>query len=122
MSPATQRPKSPRCGARRLVRENFDVARRFFGDRVANLKPSSASSLAPDTGAIASLNGKRVAAYRDDHGELHGVAATCTHLGCQVTFNTAERTWDCPCHGSRFDIEGRVVQGPAVDDLAREEG
>ena len=111
-----------RQGAKRLLRENLEVAKRFLGDRVTNLHPPNVSSLTPGEGAIASLNGNRVAAYRDEDGALHCVAATCTHLGCQVTFNTAERTWDCPCHGSRFDIEGRVVQGPAVDDLAREEG
>jgi Rieske Fe-S protein len=48
---------------------------------------------------------------------MHAVSPTCTHLGCEVTFNTAERTWDCPCHGSRFDIDGRVLEGPAVKDL-----
>jgi Rieske Fe-S protein len=49
------------------------------------------------------------------------VSATCTHLGCRLAFNTAERSWDCPCHGSRFDIDGHVLQGPAVKDLASRE-
>lgn len=76
-------------------------------------------SLANGHGTIPSLDGDKVAAYRDDDGKLHCVSTTCTHLGCHVAFNTAERTWDCPCHGSRFDIDGRVLQGPAVADLAR---
>jgi Rieske Fe-S protein len=59
-----------------------------------------------------------VAAYRDEHGRLHAVSGRCTHLGCLVAWNTAERTWDCPCHGSRFTHDGKVIQGPAVDDLA----
>jgi Rieske Fe-S protein len=67
------------------------------------------------------LDGERVAAYRDDQGTLHAVAPHCTHLGCLVTFNTAEVTWDCPCHGSRFDVDGRVIQGPATKDLAVKE-
>ena len=61
----------------------------------------------------------RTAAYRDDDGELHAVSARCTHLGCTVRFNDAERSWDCPCHGSRFDLTGKVLEGPAVHDLER---
>jgi Rieske Fe-S protein len=55
--------------------------------------------------------------YRDDSGQPHALAATCTHLGCIVGFNDAERTWDCPCHGSRFGIDGTVLNGPAVRPL-----
>jgi Rieske Fe-S protein len=58
-----------------------------------------------------------VAAYRDDDGRLHALSGRCTHLGCLVTWNAAERTWDCPCHGSRYTYEGTVIQGPAVDNL-----
>ncbi|MEV0074455.1 Rieske 2Fe-2S domain-containing protein, partial [Amycolatopsis sp. NPDC050768] len=60
-----------------------------------------------------------VAAYRAETGDLHTVEAHCTHLGCLVAFNDAEHTWDCPCHGSRFDPDGAVVQGPAVRPLRR---
>jgi Rieske Fe-S protein len=55
---------------------------------------------------------------RDDDGKVHGLSAVCTHLGCLVSFNPAERSWDCPCHGSRFATDGSVIEGPAVDDLA----
>lgn len=110
-----------RQSARSVLRENVDVAKRFVGDRAATRNPPAAATLAPGTGSIASLDGDKVAAFRDDEGTLHCVSATCTHLGCQVSFNTAERTWDCPCHGSRFDVDGRVLQGPAVEDLARKE-
>ncbi len=55
--------------------------------------------------------GGRLAVYRDDDGALHAVSARCTHMGCLVDFNAAERAWECPCHGSRFDTEGNVVQG-----------
>jgi Rieske Fe-S protein len=57
--------------------------------------------------------------YRDDDGALHAVSLRCTHLGCLLRFNAAERSWDCPCHGSRFDVDGRVLEGPAVHPLAR---
>jgi Rieske Fe-S protein len=63
----------------------------------------------------------KVAAYREEDGTLHTVSAVCTHLGCQVKWNEAERSWDCPCHGSRFDPTGRVIQGPAVKDLEPKE-
>jgi nitrite reductase/ring-hydroxylating ferredoxin subunit len=59
-----------------------------------------------------------VAAYRDPDGALHSVSARCTHLGCLVRFNAAETSWDCPCHGSRFDVDGNVLEGPAVKPLA----
>jgi glycine/D-amino acid oxidase-like deaminating enzyme/nitrite reductase/ring-hydroxylating ferredoxin subunit len=60
-----------------------------------------------------------VAAYRDDRGELHVVAGTCTHLGCQVQWNNGDRTWDCHCHGSTFEPDGAVIHGPAIRNLAR---
>lgn len=104
--------------AQGVLRGGVDFAKRFVGDRLSNLHPADARSLATGSGAIVSLDGEKVAAYRDDDGTLHCVSVTCTHLGCQVTFNTAERTWDCPCHGSRFDLQGHVIQGPAVEDLA----
>jgi Rieske Fe-S protein len=57
--------------------------------------------------------------YRDEIGELHAVDAVCPHLGCLVQWNDGERTWDCPCHGSRFEIDGRVINGPANADLSQ---
>jgi Rieske Fe-S protein len=60
----------------------------------------------------------KVAVYRDDAGKLHALSAVCPHLGCLVQWNDAEKTWDCPCHGSRFDKRGKVVNGPANADLA----
>jgi glycine/D-amino acid oxidase-like deaminating enzyme/nitrite reductase/ring-hydroxylating ferredoxin subunit len=104
-----------------VLRENIDVAKHFVGDRLGSMNARDVGSLAGGQGAIASLDGDKVAAYRDDDGTLHCVSTTCTHLGCQVACNSAECTWDCPCHGSRFDIDGRVLQGPAVEDLARKD-
>ena len=109
---------APGSSIRKLVTENLDVGKRFVADRVRSLRPRPVEELAPGEGDVVSCDGETVAAFRDDDGALHTVAATCTHLGCRVTFNTAERSWDCPCHGSRFDVDGRVLQGPAVADLA----
>ena len=57
--------------------------------------------------------------YRDPQGTLHAVSSVCTHLGCLVKFNNAEKTWDCPCHGSRFGVDGAVLDGPATRPLAK---
>jgi Rieske Fe-S protein len=59
----------------------------------------------------------KIAAYRDEDGTLHERSAVCTHLKCIVDWNTAEQSWDCPCHGSRFDARGKVLSGPAIADL-----
>ena len=77
----------------------------------------SIKQLARESASVLEIDGKRVAVYLDEAGDTHKVSATCTHLGCEVKWNTAELTWDCPCHGSRFTYDGVLVQGPAVDDL-----
>lgn len=75
------------------------------------------AEIPPGSGAILRRGLKKVAAYRDSGGVLHERSAACTHLGCVVDWNPAEHTWDCPCHGSRYDALGRVTHGPAVEDL-----
>jgi glycine/D-amino acid oxidase-like deaminating enzyme/nitrite reductase/ring-hydroxylating ferredoxin subunit len=107
----------PLASARKLLEENADVAVRFFGDRLT--KRLSTSKPAPGEGKIVRSGLGQTALYRDESGKLHSLSARCTHLGCIVRWNGAERTWDCPCHGSRFSHDGRVVQGPAVWPLPR---
>lgn len=104
--------------AKPFLIENANVAKRFVGDRIRTLVNPDIESLAPGEGGVVNADGEKVAAYRDDAGRVYAVSPVCTHLGCLVTFNTAERSWDCPCHGSRFDIDGQVLQGPAVTPLA----
>lgn len=77
-----------------------------------------AEELAPGAGGIVRAGGKNVAAYRDNGGVLHTVAPVCSHLGCALTWNPDTKTWDCPCHGSRFSESGSVVSSPAVKPLA----
>jgi Rieske Fe-S protein len=72
-------------------------------------------------GKILDLEGKRVAAYREPDGTTIVRSAICTHMGCEVKWNNAERTWDCPCHGSRFTPAGKVLAGPAESPLAEPE-
>ncbi|MEP7167256.1 MAG: (2Fe-2S)-binding protein [Candidatus Woesebacteria bacterium] len=73
--------------------------------------------LQPGQGAIVEVDGKKVAAYKNDKGEVVKLSAVCTHLGCIVGWNGTEKTWDCPCHGSRFSLSGKVLKGPATKSL-----
>lgn len=85
---------------------------------IAKTVGRSIEDLEPGTGAIVVAGGKKVAAYRDEEGRVHAVSARCTHQGCTVGWNASEKTWDCPCHGSRYDSGGKVIEGPAERDLA----
>ncbi|MEA2410887.1 MAG: hypothetical protein QOC77_1448 [Thermoleophilaceae bacterium] len=111
----------PLASARELVKENANVGVHFVGDHLGRPDVRSTDELAAGQAGIVRRGVGKVAAYRDEDGELHTVSAICTHLGCQVKWNEAERSWDCPCHGSRFDPKGRVIQGPAVKDLDKKE-
>lgn len=99
--------------------ENAKIAAHLVGDRILHPSRGNLDNLSPGEALVENKPFAPMAAYRDDEGHLHKVSATCTHLGCRVRWNDAERSWDCPCHGSRFDIDGRVLQGPAVKDLER---
>jgi glycine/D-amino acid oxidase-like deaminating enzyme/nitrite reductase/ring-hydroxylating ferredoxin subunit len=109
----------PLASAKDLLTENANVATRFVGDRLTKRGGRDASDLAPGEGDIARLDGEKVAAFRDEEGELHAVSAICTHMGCQLNWNSGDRSWDCPCHGSRFTPDGEILHGPAVRPLER---
>lgn len=101
-----------------FAQETLNVAAQYV-DWVTGGDISSAEDIAPGTGAVLRRGLTKVAVYRDERGTLHERSAVCPHLGCLVGWNAAERTWDCPCHGSRFDSEGQVINGPAISSLAR---
>jgi Rieske Fe-S protein len=90
-----------------------------YADWVTPGDVASEEDVAMDSGAVIRHGLSKVAVYRDETGTLHRCSAICPHLGCIVTWNTAEKTWDCPCHGSRFDKFGTVLNGPANKDLRR---
>jgi Rieske Fe-S protein len=79
--------------------------------------PEDASHIARGKGDVVKIHGERVAAYLDNQGVLHTLDPSCRHMGCIVFWNDAERTWDCPCHGSRYNIRGEAVHNPAVHEL-----
>ncbi|UGY94593.1 FAD-dependent oxidoreductase [Streptomyces gobiensis] len=102
-----------------LLKFQASVAGHFVGDRLRASRIDSVAEIAPGCGAIVRIGGRTCAVHRDESGSVRAVSARCTHLGCVVQFNDAEVTWDCPCHGSRFDVDGRVLQGPATRPLQR---
>lgn len=97
--------------------ENSKVGLHFVGDRLRDRATRPIEDLEPGEGAITELDGAKVAGFRDEDDGLHAVSSLCTHLYCQVRWNDAERTWDCPCHGSRFKVDGEILNGPAVKPL-----
>ncbi|HEY8338803.1 MAG TPA: Rieske 2Fe-2S domain-containing protein [Egibacteraceae bacterium] len=78
-------------------------------------------SLAPGDGVVVADRGRTYAVSKDDAGVITTVSAVCSHMGCLVAYNRSDRTWDCPCHGSRFATDGTVLHGPAVTPLAGKE-
>ena len=100
-----------RIGGLRSIKENAMVGRRFVGDWVKGLINTDI----PEHGSATVIRrrGRPLAVYRDEDGTCTAVSAVCTHMWCLVEWNDVDRTWDCPCHGSRFDVEGTVLNGPA---------
>jgi Rieske Fe-S protein len=109
----------PVAEARRFTTENGRVGLRMVADRLLAPGLRDITRLEAGEGAIVHSAGSKVAGYRDETGALHAVSARCTHLGCQVAWNDAEHTWDCPCHGSRFRPDGTIIEGPATRPLDR---
>ncbi|HEU4425497.1 MAG TPA: FAD-dependent oxidoreductase [Pilimelia sp.] len=107
----------PLAGTGTFLKANLAVAAHFIGDRLRPSHLDSPDDLPAGAGGVIRVGGQRCAVYRDPSGNLHSVSAICTHLGCTVAFNDAEHTWDCPCHGSRFDPDGAVLHGPATAPL-----
>ncbi len=105
----------PRAAAASLLKENANVAARFFSDRVA--KRGSADEIQPGEGRVIGAGLGQRAVYRDEQGGLHSLSARCTHLGCIVSWNAGDHTWDCPCHGGRYGPHGEVIEGPPVHPL-----
>ena len=103
-----------------FAKENLNVAMQYTDLLVAG-DVRSVDEIKPGAGAVLSRGLSKVAVYRDPQGKTHELSAVCRHLGCIVNWNTSENTWDCPCHGSRYDALGKVIQGPANSDLVEEE-
>jgi len=106
-----------RQSAAAFLRDNLTVAAHFAGDRVKALTAGDPHQLRPGEASVYTVHGRLAAIRRGEDGTLTALSARCTHLACTVAFNDDERSWDCPCHGSRFDLDGSVMQGPATRPL-----
>ncbi|QEC74749.1 FAD-dependent oxidoreductase [Mucilaginibacter ginsenosidivorax] len=102
-----------------FVKENADVAYHFIADRLGTHETDSLKRLQPGTGKVVEVDGKKIAAYRDEAGAIHALSPVCTHAACIVNWNGQEKSWDCPCHGARYDIHGQVLTGPATKNLMK---
>lgn len=100
------------------IKENADYPYYLLKTRLAGVEGQSLDAVKAGEGKILKLNGKKMAVYRDGTGKITKRSAICTHMGCVVRWNAAETTWDCPCHGSRFQTDGSVVAGPAEAPLS----
>ena len=107
-------------GTWRYIKENFDYPYYMIRDRLAGAECDSIDALKIGEGKIVKLEGKKFAAYRDEHGKVTLCSPVCTHMKCIVRWNSADKTWDCPCHGSRFKPTGEVFSGPAESPLEKE--
>lgn len=103
--------------AKTLLSQAVEATKGLVGDRILPTH-KEASQIAPGEGAIVKIEGERVAAYRDREGVLYTLDPSCRHMGCIISWNDAERTWDCPCHGSRYNAIGEVIDSPAVYRLS----
>lgn len=103
---------------KQFLSQNFDVAVHLAEGKL-ELVADRPNSLKKGEGMVVQWRGERAGAYRDDEGKLHVLDTTCTHMGCEVEWNSGEHTWDCPCHGSRFSYDGAVVEGPADKPLMK---
>jgi glycine/D-amino acid oxidase-like deaminating enzyme/nitrite reductase/ring-hydroxylating ferredoxin subunit len=109
--------KKIRGGTWDYVSENVDYPYYMVRDRLKSSEASSPSDVRRGDGKVIQIEGKRVACSRDEKGKVAMVSAVCTHMGCIVHWNNAEKSWDCPCHGSRFATTGEVIGGPAETPL-----
>lgn len=107
----------PIAGFTEFVKENADVAYHFLADRLSSEAIESFKEIKPGEGKVVDFEGEKLAVYKSPNGKIKALSPVCTHAGCIVGFNPVEQSWDCPCHGGRFDLDGRVISGPPQKDL-----
>ena len=107
----------PVAGFKSFISHNADVVKQFVGKWFTSDKLQELADLAPGDGKVVTFNDQKIALYKEQDGSLHAINPACTHMKCSVAWNLAERTWDCPCHGARYSIDGTVLNGPAVKNL-----
>ena len=109
----------PVAGFTNFVSHNVDVVKQFASKWFSHEDLHELAELATDEGKIVNFKDEKIAIYKDKNGGIHALSPTCTHVGCEVKWNNAELTWDCPCHGARYSYDGRVMNGPATKNLTK---
>ncbi|NLJ40317.1 MAG: FAD-dependent oxidoreductase [Clostridiales bacterium] len=107
--------KTLAASAKNFIVENINVAEQLIDGKLSQLP--GRGDFKPGEAKILRVKGNRIGVFRDRQGDFHIVNTTCTHMGCELNWNSAESTWDCPCHGSRFTYDGQVLSGPAAEPL-----
>jgi glycine/D-amino acid oxidase-like deaminating enzyme/nitrite reductase/ring-hydroxylating ferredoxin subunit len=106
---------TPGASAKTFIVENVDVAKHLVTGKLTAVP--NEIDLRPGEGKVVDINNEKVGVYKDTDGNLHTVDITCRHMGCELKWNSAEKSWDCPCHGSRFTYDGDIIEGPALKRL-----
>ena len=109
----------PVAGFSNFVSHNADVVKQFASKFFSGEDLKELGELATNEGKIVKYKDEKLAIFKDENGAVHALSPICTHVGCEVKWNNAERSWDCPCHGTRYSYDGRVMTGPAVKNLAK---
>jgi Rieske Fe-S protein len=109
----------PVAGFTNFVKESADVVGEFIGKWFSSSKIKELSEIAKGEAKVVKYEGQSIALYKDDTGNVHAVNPACTHINCAVGWNSAEKTWDCPCHGSRYSMDGEMLTAPARKDLEK---
>ncbi|HEV8271135.1 MAG TPA: FAD-dependent oxidoreductase [Chitinophagaceae bacterium] len=109
----------PVAGFSNFVNHNVDVIKQFASKWFSHDELHELAELATGEGKIVNFKDEKIAIYKDEKGSVHALHPTCTHVGCEVKWNNAELTWDCPCHGARYSYDGQVLNGPATKNLAK---
>lgn len=107
----------PVAGFTNFVKHNADVVKQFFGKLFSGEKMEELAALSHGEAKVVIFENQKIGLYKNEEGKLFGVNPSCTHLGCEVKWNNAEKSWDCPCHGARYHYTGKVLNGPADRDL-----
>jgi len=107
----------PLASKSEFLSHNTETMKHYFEDYLGSQPALDPLDIDPGEAGVYDVDDDPVAVYRDDDGEIHARSAVCPHMGCVVSWNDGEQSWDCPCHGSRFDVDGDVLDTPAVEGL-----
>lgn len=110
---------TPVASMKKLLKEASSATKHLVKDHLFYGEADALRDIPKGEGRTIELENEKVAAYRDEQDELHVVSSVCPHMGCVVHWNSREKSWDCPCHGSRFSVDGEVLEGPALEDLGK---